>query len=377
MKPRILIDGTPLTHRTDGLSQYIKNVVLRLDAQLFDYTLIVRQGECDADFLEQLSQKNIATEQVKIAPIGPLREWQFYKYLRKNAHRFDAAIVPSNQFPVALKLPCIYIVHDLIYEEFPEQLGRMAHLKRLFLHCNVALGVCRATQIVAVSNYTKNDLLQRHSALSAEKISVVYEGWEHLQNIVPADFRPTEFERYFVYVGSTRGHKNLARLVDAIDLMKDNLPKNFGFVFVGSLSHLTKAQKAKIDSINAERNIIKFTGWVSETELAAYTSHAEALIFPSLSEGFGIPVLEAFYYKLPLLLARRTALPEVAGNAAIYFDPFDVADMAEKISNLAWKKIDTSETINLGCKRLKQFSWTKTANQIEQILVKICKESAK
>lgn len=379
MKKRILIDGTPLSRHTDGLSQYIKNVVLRLDTQTYDYTLIVRQGECDNIFLAQLTQKGITTEEVNIAPIGPKREWQFYKYLRKNAARFDAAIIPSNQFPIALNMPCIYIVHDLIYEDFPEQLGKAAVLKRLFLHFNVAQGIRKATQIVAISNHTKNELKKHHNRLQTNKVNVVYEGWEHLQGIDTDGIdAPTEFDRYFIYVGSSRGHKNLARLIDAIALAKDKLPANFGFVFVGSLTHLTHTQQQKIDNINAQRTLIHFTGWLSEEKLAAYTKQSDALIFPSLSEGFGIPILEAFYYRLPLLLSNRTSLPEVAGDAAIYFDPLDTADISEKIVTLATQKNDTAKIkVELGTERLKQFSWAKTANEIEQILEKTCQPNTK
>lgn len=378
MKKRILIDGTPLSHRTDGLSQYIKNVVQRLDAEQYNYTFIVRPNECDKEFISQLQQKSIEIEEVQIAPIGIKREWQFYQYLRKNENRFDAALIPSNQFPLALKVPCLYIVHDLIYEEFPSQLGKLAKLKRFVLHYNVAQGIRKATQIVAVSNYTKNDIKKHHSTLQLDKVNVVYEGWEHLQNIKASPTTDSvEFQRYFIYVGSSRGHKNLARLIDAISLIKEILPTDFGFVFVGSLAHLTREQCEKVQRINSKRTLVTFTGWVSEEQLANYMSNANALIFPSLSEGFGIPVLEAFYYKLPLLLANRTSLPEVAGDAAIYFDPLDVTDMSKKIVSLALQKTDSLVLKKLGTERLKHFSWSKTAKELEQILNTICHQDLK
>jgi hypothetical protein len=163
----------------DGLTQYILNVVLRLDVSAFRYTMLVRPGECPSDYQHQLLGRGIALEEVQISPIGPLRDIQFARYLRSHKH-FDAAFIPSNQFPVALRLPAVYVIHDVIYEQFPEQLGRFSRLKRFYLRWVVRMGLRKARQVIAVSNYTKGEVVRCFGQQFETKIQVIYEGWEHL-----------------------------------------------------------------------------------------------------------------------------------------------------------------------------------------------------
>ena len=368
MKKRILIDATTISRRIDGLSQYILNVVLNMDATLADYTMLVRPGQCPPAYYNMFVEKGIKIEEADISPIGPKRDIQYKRWLKNNESRFDAAFCPSNQFPVALNIPCLYTVHDLIYEEFPEQLGRLRITKRRYLHWNVAQGLKKAKKIVAVSKYTKSEILRYHKKAKAGKISVIYEGWEHLKLIEHTDYNPA-FEKYILYVGSSRGHKNLSRLIDAMILLQDKLPQEWGLIIAGNDKMFTKHQKEKIAKANLKREIVHLTGWLTEEDLAGCMKKADLLIFPSLSEGFGIPVLEAYYYQIPLLLADKASLPEVAGNAAIYFDPTKAQDMADKIMYAISE--DHSELIEKQNTRLKRYSWQKTAKEIEELLLKL------
>ena len=368
----ILIDGTPISRHMDGLTQYILNVVLRLDVSAFRYTMLVRPDECPGDYLPQLLDKGIALEEVQISPIGPLRDLQFARYLRSHKH-FDAAFIPSNQFPVALRLPAVYVIHDVIYEQFPEQLGRFSRLKRYYLRWVVRMGLRKARQVIAVSNYTKGEVVRCFGQQFERKIQVIYEGWEHLplaSNLSPLASNLSPFEEYILYVGSSRGHKNLARLVEAIQRCHSHLPKGWGFVIVGSTNMFTPEQREEIRQMNAATPIIHLTGWLGGEELDGYFRHAKAFIFPSLSEGFGIPVLEAYFYKIPLLLSCQASLPEVAGDAAIYFNPYDVNDIADTIVRFV-NQNDHSDLIARQSQRLKLFSWQKAADQIVKIIQSI------
>ena len=366
----ILIDGTPISRHMDGLTQYILNVVLRLDVSNTRYTLLIRPGECPSNYWEQIKKKGIDVEEVSIAPIGPLRDIQFARYLR--AHQeFDAAFIPSNQFPVALKIPSVYVIHDLIYEQFPEQLGRFSHLKRWYLRFVVYLGLCKAKQVVAVSNYTREEIIRCYGPKFASKIQVIYEGWEHLLNNATSSLEKPQalpFDEYILYVGSSRGHKNLSRLVAAIKQCQYKVPEQLGFVIVGNTKMFRPEQLQEIEQLNASKKIIHLTGWLGDEELDSYFRHAKALIFPSLSEGFGIPVLEAYFYKIPLLLSNQAALPEVAGEAAIYFNPYEVDDIADKIVSFL-QKDDYKALIEKQSLRLSLFSWNKTAKQIQEIIM--------
>lgn len=368
---RVLIDGTTISKKIDGLSQYILNVVKYIDTANIDYTLIVRPDQCPEEYLDIFKSKGIDIEEVMIPSIGPLREYRFRKYLREH-QIYDAAFVPSNQFPVSLTIPSLYTVHDIIYEQYPEQLGKMGWLKSKFLHWNVSSGMQLSKKVIAVSNYTRQELLRIHGKKFQDKISVVYEGWEHLQQRHTHMPKCSIFDRYLLYVGSSRGHKNLNGLMAAIQLCKEQIPSDMGLIIVGNNSMLSSQQLHLIEKLNSQRKIIHLTGWISNDELSGYFQHAEGLIFPSLCEGFGIPVLEAYYYQLPLLLSNCSSLPEVAGDAAIYFNPLSPDDMADKIvSFINMESEEKKKLIALGSNRLLNFSWKITAKEIDKMLVEL------
>lgn len=361
---QILIDGTPISSLIDGLTQYILNVVLRLDTSIAQYTLLLRHGQCPPDYLALLRASKIIIHEVNIAPIGPIRNIQFANYIRKHPH-FDAAFIPSNQYPTSLRIPSVYVIHDLIYKHYPEQLGRWNQLKRLYLHHIVKHGVAKAKHIITVSNFTKNEVLHCYGEHLEKKINVIYEGWEHLSHHHTTS-QPTitpPFKHFLLYIGSSRGHKNLPRLINAINATQ--LPKNWGLVLLGNMQHLPHST-TKIAQINPQ---IYCAGYVPEEQKAWYYQQASAIILPSLSEGFGLPILETLFYNKPLLLSNQAALPEIAGQTAIYFNPFDSHEIAETIQHF----IHSNQNINtkLYQDKLAQFSWQKTANKISQLLTTI------
>lgn len=369
MIKHILIDGTTISRRMDGLSQYILNVVSRLpqrpDRQCH---IVVRPDECPQTYVEVWRQRGIEVLTASIAPIGPLREWQFLRWLRTQ-RPFDAALVPSNQYPTALKIPTVYVVHDIIYERYSSQLGKNAFFKRWWLHANVACGLKQAQRVVAVSHFTKEELLRFHPKTNEGKISVVYEGWEHLRQEWSKEEVPMPFKEYILYIGSSRGHKNMNGLLKAMSIAADQMPEGAGLMIVGDDRMLSDAQRQMIDALQGR---VMTTGWLSQEALNTYCNYAKAIIFPSLCEGFGIPVLEAFYFRKPLLLSNASSLPEVAGDAAIYFDPLQPEDIARQI-NSVWNMSDAEQALWIakGQQRLKLFSWQKTADEIETIMSNI------
>ena len=367
---RVLIDGTTISRQIDGLTQYILNVLVHWEIQEgYSYTLIVRPNACPPPYLQLLEKKGFHIESVNIAPIGPWRDIQFAYYLSKN-RGYDVAFIPSNQFPIALRIPSIYTIHDLIYERFPGQLGALSVLKRWYLRMVTKIGLRRAHKVVAVSQYTRDEILRYHGQEFQEKIDVVHEGWEHLQmtdNVAREFPRDVPYKNYILYVGSSREHKNLGRLIQAIRQCSSLLPADWGFVLVGDKKKLLRKHQQEISKINQERDLIYLTGWMDDACLVNYYRYARALILPSLCEGFGIPVLEAYYYHLPLLLSNQSSLPEVASDAAMFFNPYDVNDMVRTIIELVENPC-RELLITREIERLSSFSWNKSAMQQRELL---------
>lgn len=361
---QILIDGTPISRQMDGLTQYILNVVLHLDTNIAQYTLLLRPTQCPPNYWALLRASKITLHEANIAPIGPIRDIQFANYLRKHPY-FEAAFIPSNQYPISLRIPTVYVIHDLIYEHHPEQLGRWRYLKRFYLHHIVKRGLASAKRIITVSNHTKTEVMRWYGSHLEDKIDVIYEGWEHLlhHRISQQPTTTPPFTHYLLYIGSSRGHKNLPRLIDAINSI--SLPKDWGLVLVGDMSYLPNSTTTVMQS----HPQIHCTSYISDEQKVWYYQQASAVIIPSLSEGFGLPILEALFYNKPLLVSNQAALPEVAGETAIYFNPFDNHEIAKTIQQYiqSHQKINTQQYQD----RLALFSWQTTANKISHLLTSI------
>ena len=366
---RLIIDGTSISKKMDGLSQYILNIVANLEVETlkkYSTRILLNKNSCPDNYLHLFCAKGIAIEYVNIPPVGPLRDMKFLLYILKKKQKTDIFYIPSNQWPLCLNKG-IYTIHDLIYEEYPEQLGRLKKLKKLYLRLVTRNGLKKAAHVIAVSENTKSEILKCHLGVKnlSNKTKVIYEGFEHLESIIVNDTFEKPFFKYLLYVGSSRGHKNMTGLLNAVMLIKNSLPSSWGVVLVGDLSWMNKEQLLLINNINSERKIIHTTGWLPNDDIAGFFCHASAFIFPSLSEGFGIPVLESFYYKIPLICSNQSALLEVAGNAALYFDPKCPKNIGDKILFFIENKDSLSkELIEKGSERLKMFGWRKAAKEL-------------
>jgi glycosyltransferase involved in cell wall biosynthesis len=353
----------------DGLSQYILNIVVNLDSKFlknFEARILLNKDCCPSFYLQQFYSKGITVEFVNIHPIGPLRELDFLLYVLKNKHLKSLFYSPSAQYPLCLK-GGVYTIHDLIYEQYPEQLGRFKWLKKQFLHFITKNGLQRASQVIAVSEYTKSEILRWHPNIKnlSDKIKVIHEGYEHLISIAENNKPKISFSNYLLYVGSSRGHKNMSGLLSAILSIKNTLPSSWGIVLVGNLKWMTKEQINLINQINSERTLVHTTGWLSNADMSGFFKYASAFVFPSFSEGFGIPVLESFYYKIPVICSNQSALPEVAGDAALYFNPNDSKEIGDKILFfIENQEILSKELTDKGTNRLKLFGWAKAAKEL-------------
>jgi glycosyltransferase involved in cell wall biosynthesis len=150
-----------------------------------------------------------------------------------------------------------------------------------------------------------------------------------------------------------------------------NLPPNKKLLMIGNDKFLKKSDLELVAEMNKEGERVVFTGYLDKACVEQYFRQADAYIFPSLSEGFGLGVLEAFFYNIPLLCSNRASLPEIAGDAALYFDPYDVKDIARAIVQFYEEKSLGAELIAKGKERLNLFSWKKNAAEIVAVYEKV------
>ncbi len=220
----------------------------------------------------------------------------------------------------------------------------------------------RAKHIFVPSNYVKEDVID-YFKLKPEKVSVTVNGGVVLRdNEVQEPVKKLVGKDFLLYIGTNHGHKNLNTMVEVMNILKDNKP-NLHLVFAGrkDRNYTTIQERAKELALEDRVHVL---GFVSPGEKIWLFKHARLYVFPSLSEGFGIPTLEAMAYGLPVVASDRTAIPEVCGDAAIYFDPMDKEDIAEKILSTIDNEKLKKKLIKEGYKRNKLFKWEDAAKVV-------------
>lgn len=255
----------------------------------------------------------------------------------------------------------VLIVHDLVPVLFP----RDYPISRLLWATLYSRAIRRAHRIICVSESTRADLI-RLLGVSADRVSVVYNGYTP-----PADTRARVPHPQLLYVASAHStHKNIERLLEAF--ASSSLRHTHQLRIVGTPHHRTtpKLEKRARHSDIAGR--VHFLSRISAAALEEEYSCAEIFVYPSLYEGFGLPLLEAMARGVPVCAARGSAVSEVGGDAALYFNPRDPAEMRRCLEKLASDRNLQSELVTRGFTRIRDFSWQRSAAQCAAI----CREAA-
>jgi glycosyltransferase involved in cell wall biosynthesis len=254
----------------------------------------------------------------------------------------------------------VVTVHDLIYARFPDA---HAGLRDKGMRVLVPLAVRRADRVTADSQSTRNDLLELLGA-RRERIDVVPLGLGALQRTQPLD-EPTVRERFqlgerplLLSLSAKRPHKNLLALIGALSRLE--LHERPVLVLPGYPTAHEEALRARASELGVERDV-RFPAWVSAEELEGLWKLARAFVFPSLYEGFGLPVLEAMARGVPVACAEASSLPEVAGEAALLFDPRSEAAIAAALRSLLGDAALRERLRALGLEQAKRFTWRRTA----------------
>lgn len=231
----------------------------------------------------------------------------------------------------------------------------------------------KSKKIIVPTNYVAKDL-SNYQPSANNKISVTYEASEasfgqeakRPQNI-------TETDQFIMYLGNAFPHKNLKRLIDAFSILKKTKP-DLKLVLVGKKEvHYQELEDYIIQNYHKIAGDILITGFLPDEEARWLFENCQASIFPSLSEGFGLPGLEAMAHGAPVVSSNATCLPEVYGDAAHYFDPLNPEDMAIKITEVIDSKKLRDKLIKAGTKQLKKYSWKKMAEETLTIYNSILK----
>lgn len=291
---------------------------------------------------------------------------------RAKKDRVEILHVPAFSPPFVKFSKLVVTVHDLIGKVFPNQLGLAS---RWYWRNWLPYAVHRADRIIADSENTKRDLM-RHLKVPEEKISVIYpsghEGFSADVNGAALNALKKGLGirgKYFLCVGTIEPRKNLLCALQAYNqFLRKKRDSCYQLIVVGSKDFAHgKAFKEVIQQVSGNTNSIVFTGYLEHDDLNRLYCGAEAFLFPSLYEGFGIPVLEAMASGVPVLSSNRSSLPEVGGDAVYPVDPTDIEGMAQGMSLLAEDSALRRQLVDRGFQQIKKFSWHKTAQEVVQV----------
>lgn len=332
----------------------------------FSYTVLINPNLERPELVVFLNSGNFNIIEHKIAPIGPLRDWQMYWFLKKYKNKFDLVHVMSSNFPFSLRNG-ICTIHDMTYKKYFDNPKYTFNLSKKYIDWTMKNCIKYSKAIIAVSKSTKKEIIESFAVtkINEEKINVIYEGWEHLKKDFKAVCKNIEQipNSYMFYLGTSRKHKNLVGLLNAYKMAEPHLNSNIKLVIAGSQKYINEQNIKLIESINKDEKKVIFTGYLSDECVESYFKNADCLIFPSLSEGFGLPILEAFYYNKTVLCSNTTSLPEVAGNAAFYFNPNDYKNIADVIIKFYSIQEDDEKMSQLRAEQLEKFSWVTAAKE--------------
>lgn len=367
---KIVIDARHFGPSATGIGRYTAHLLGELQKldKKNDYVIFFQKSNID---LFKPTSPNFSKKLVD-APIYSVRE-QVLVPKALAEEKPDLVHFPHFNVPVFYFGKFVVTIHDLIVSEFGGTKVTTLPLplywvKRLGYHLALRKAILSSQKILVPSEFVKNKILTQFK-VPEEKIIVTYEAGEISKIAVR-----TEEERrvedvvqrfklakpFFLYVGNVYPHKNLSRLLDAIGLAKANL------VIVSPRSFFLERLEKEIVQKGLGK-YVRLLGFVSDVDLVDLYKEAEALVHPSLSEGFGLPPIEAMALGCPVVLARVSSLPEIGGKAALYFDPYDPKDMAGKLRKILEDKNLKKDLRERGLKRAKKFSWKKMAEQTLEV----------
>ncbi len=291
-------------------------------------------------------------------PAAPLDSWFLAKALSKLT-RSDLFFSPGYNTPLFCRCPFIFTIHDLSHVYCPEA---SRPLIGLYYETIMKRACHRAAGILTVSEFTKTQII-RWSGVSTTKVVSVGCGVDPAYR-AEGDSYGLPFP-YFLCVSNRKPHKNELRTVEAF--AKSSLDPRLHLVFTGEpVADLVRCVEAHQLSSRVD-----FVGVVSEARMPSLYRAAEALIFASLYEGFGFPIVEAMACGTPVVTSKVTAMPEVAGDAGLLVDPTSVQEIANAMERIASDSVLRQQLREKGFARAARFSWQGAISRVHEVLTKI------
>lgn len=353
---RIALDASRTTvARVTGTERYALELIRALIRQNTQHDITLYFRDPPADGLFPLSDK---TEE-RIMPFP--RAWTHLRFAAALwQSRPDLTFVPAHTLPFFFPGRSMVTVHDLGFKHFPD--SHTANSRR-YLDITTRHSANRAKVVLADSRATADDLMRFYD-IPVNKIHVVYPGVEAPQkgdvNAIRAKYHLPE--RYFLFIGTLQPRKNIARIVQAYAKYRSGTDDPAGLVLAGGKGWLFDEQwVAGVEGV-------QLTGYFDEADKGALYRGAIGLVFSTLYEGFGFPVIEAMYADIPVIASNTSSLPELVGDAGLLVDPLNIGDIASAMHKLDTNPLLRTALVTKGAHQRGKFTWEAAAEQVMYLL---------
>jgi len=353
-----------LPGRVGGSEIYVRNLVAWLPRVSPRDRFVVFVNRESAGVFEEISPDVEVVNCALSATSRPARIlWeQFVLPFQIRRHAIDILFSAGNTAPFICPVPSFVMIHDLQHVNLPENFTRF---QLFFLKTIIYMSARSARGVLTISEKSKTDIV-RHYGIAPERVFITHlasdAGSFHARSAKEVEAVREKYrlpERFILYIASSLPHKNYSRLLDAFKLVKAKDPA-VKLVLIGAREGGQGEISARIDRLGIKDDVV-FSGWLPFEDIPLIYAASELFVFPSLHEGFGIPVLEAMASGVPVVCSGIEPLTEVAGDAAFFVDPFDPAAMADGILSLLGDKALRERLVASGLERAGEFSWEKTA----------------
>lgn len=359
---RIVIDGREILGTTGRYIRKLLEYLQQIDTEN-EYIVLMHQNGFDETVLSGKNFSKVLVTEKKFSIAEQLTLPKVIERLKPDLVHFTM----TNQ-PVFMKANVVTTIHDLTPMKYRNLPGNsLTYILKSYIFGWVTKKAAKKSKtILTGTRFAKADIAD-FTGVNQDKITVTLES----ADAIPGEPKPLENlvgKKFVFYTGRAQPHKNLEKLIKSYEILYNSQPEVF-LVLAGKKDASYEHIESIAEKSPARENIV-FTGFVDDTELKWLYQNAEAYVFPSLSEGFGLPGLEAMVHDCPVISSNATCLPEVYGDAAVYFNPNNPQEMAEKILRVLSNPKLKRDLIAKGHTQAAKYSWRRMAEQTLEVYKK-------
>jgi glycosyltransferase involved in cell wall biosynthesis len=355
-------------YRRAGIHQYIAQVLRHLPRlnERTQYLIYTRDNNAiSSQARNRIVPSSLPTEQRLFRILWEQSVWPI------QAAREEVDLLHSMAFvtPIFTKIPTIVTVYDLSFVHYPEKFPTS---QRLYLQTQTARSVKQAQRVITISEATRQDLY-RHFDVPLEKIEVVFPGVESHYKQIPQEslnaFRVENDLRkpFILHVGTLQPRKNIPVLLNAFAALKN---QDVDLVLAGGKGWQYDQIFSQVKDLGLADQV-RFTGYVRDEELPFWYNAAKVLVFPSVYEGFGMPIIEAMACGTPVIAAHTSSIPEAGGEAALYFEPHDVEKLTQQLAEIFENDDLLLKMRQSGFMQARKFSWELAGSETVRIYAEV------